>query len=177
MALTAKQIKFIDEYIKCPNATQAAKNAGYSEATAYAEGHKLKKKPEIAKAIEARFTESAMTSGEVLRLLAEQARADYAKYIIIDEGSKKPAVDVAQMIADGKAYLIKSIKYTRNGINVEFHSVEAAREMIFRGLGLDKGASLDEPQHTVTWTVDEWKAEQEKRRKQAAETEADFEDE
>lgn len=176
MALTAKQTRFIDEYIKCPNATQAAKLAGYSEATAYAEGHKLKKKPEIAKAIEARFTESAMSAGEVLRLLAEQARADYAKYIIID-GNGKPAVDVAKMIADGKGHLIKSIRYTRNGINIEFHSVESAREIIFRGHGLDKGASLDEPQHTVQWTVDEWKAEQEKRRKQAADTESDFEDE
>lgn len=176
MALTPMQQKFVDEYVKCPNATQAAKNAGYSEATAYAEGHKLKKKPEIAKAIEARFTESAMTSGEVLRLLAERARADYAPYIKLD-GDNKPYVDVAQMIADGKTHLIKSIKYTRHGINIEFHNVETAQEIIFRGHGLDKGSSVDDPQHTVQWSVEEWKAEQEKRRKQAADTESDFEDE
>ena len=33
--LTPKQKKFCDEYLKLGNATQAAKNAGYSEKTAY----------------------------------------------------------------------------------------------------------------------------------------------
>lgn len=177
MALTAMQQRFVDEYVKYPNATQAAIKAGYAKTNAATEGSKLRKKPDVAKAIEERFTESAMSSGEVLRLLAEQARAEYAEYIIIDESTKKPAVDVAKMIKDGKGHLIKSIKYTRHGVNVEFHSAESAREIIFRGHGLDKGNSIDEPQHTVQWNVDEWKAEQEKRRQQAAETEADFEDE
>ena len=36
--LTPKQKKFCDEYLKLGNATQAAKNAGYSEKTAYRTG-------------------------------------------------------------------------------------------------------------------------------------------
>ena len=36
--LTPKQKKFCDKYLKLGNATQAAKNAGYSEKTAYRTG-------------------------------------------------------------------------------------------------------------------------------------------
>ena len=47
MALNNKQRKFVSEYIKNPNATQAAKNAGYSEKTAYSQGQRLLKHDEI----------------------------------------------------------------------------------------------------------------------------------
>lgn len=135
MALSPMQEAFVNEYLKCRNATQAAKAAGYSAKTAYSKGHALKHEPEIAKAIQERFDEAAMTAGEVLALLAEQARAAYAEYLTVG-ADQKPFVDVARMIADGKAHLIKSLKYTRNGINVEFHSAESARELIARVHGL-----------------------------------------
>ena len=50
--LTAKQQRFVDEYLKDLNATQAALRAGYSEKTAYSVGHENLKKPEIQKAIQ-----------------------------------------------------------------------------------------------------------------------------
>ena len=49
--LTEKQIAFAKEYIIDCNATQAAKRAGYSEKTAYAQGSKLLKKAEIKEAV------------------------------------------------------------------------------------------------------------------------------
>jgi phage terminase small subunit len=51
-ALTAKQQRFVDEYLIDLNATQAAIRAGYSEKTAYSIGNENLSKPEIAKAIE-----------------------------------------------------------------------------------------------------------------------------
>ena len=52
MSLTQKQQAFIDCYTG--NATEAAKLAGYSEATAYSSGQRLLKQPQIAEAIRAR---------------------------------------------------------------------------------------------------------------------------
>lgn len=46
-SLTPKQERFILEYVKDLNATQAAIRAGYSEATAYSIGHENLSKPEI----------------------------------------------------------------------------------------------------------------------------------
>ena len=47
MGLSAKQQRFVDEYLVDLNATQAAIRAGYSEKTAGAQGFDLLKKPEI----------------------------------------------------------------------------------------------------------------------------------
>jgi len=52
MALSQKQQSFIDNY--SGNATEAAKLAGYSEATAYSQGQRLLKQPQIAEAIRTR---------------------------------------------------------------------------------------------------------------------------
>ena len=52
--LTPKQKKFCDEYMKLGNATQAAKNAGYSEKTAYRTGADNLKVPHILDYINAR---------------------------------------------------------------------------------------------------------------------------
>ncbi|MCB1719976.1 MAG: terminase small subunit, partial [Candidatus Competibacteraceae bacterium] len=66
MALTAKQQKFVDEYLKSRNATSAALAAGYSERSAHSIGWENLRKPEIAEVISQRVTESAMSADEVL---------------------------------------------------------------------------------------------------------------
>ncbi len=66
MSLTPKQARFVEEYLIDLNATAAAKRAGYSERTAYAQGQRLLKHVEIAAAIrkaqEARSERASMAS-------------------------------------------------------------------------------------------------------------------
>ena len=50
--LTAKQARFVQEYLIDLNATQAAIRAGYSKRTAYSQGQRLLKKVEIQKVIQ-----------------------------------------------------------------------------------------------------------------------------
>lgn len=57
MALTEKQRKFVEEYIKDYNATQAALRAGYSERTASTSGYRNTKNDEIQEAIKERQEE------------------------------------------------------------------------------------------------------------------------
>jgi phage terminase small subunit len=76
MALSNKQRKFINEYLQCFNATEAARLAGYSPKTARAIGAENLTKPDIAAEIEKALNESAMSASEVLMRLAEQARND-----------------------------------------------------------------------------------------------------
>ena len=54
LRITPKQKKFCDQYLKLGNATQAAKNAGYSEKTAYRTGADNLKVPHILDYINAR---------------------------------------------------------------------------------------------------------------------------
>ena len=52
MSLTPKQARFVEEYLIDLNATAAAKRAGYSERTAYAQGQRLLKHVEVAAAVQ-----------------------------------------------------------------------------------------------------------------------------
>ena len=50
--LNDKQRKFVSYYVKDPNASKAAKLAGYSERSAYNQGKRLLQHPEVIKEIE-----------------------------------------------------------------------------------------------------------------------------
>lgn len=105
MALSTKQQAFINAYLECYNATEAALRAGYSEKTAHAIGWENLRKPEILEAIQARLDETAMSANEVLMRLAEHARGDIDDYLD-DNG----AFDLAKARRAAKTKLIKKFK-------------------------------------------------------------------
>ena len=74
MTLTNKQARFVEEYLRDFNATQAAIRAGYSEKTAYSIGWENLRKPEIIEAVRGKI----MSAEEVLSRTADMARADLA---------------------------------------------------------------------------------------------------
>lgn len=121
MALSAKQRVFVEEYLATWNATEAARRAGYSEKTARSIGHENLTKPDIAEEIRNRIAERTMGADEVLVRLAEQARSAYAAYI-----TPNGTVDMAGLVRDGKAHLIKAIKETQFARNIEFYDAQAA---------------------------------------------------
>lgn len=125
MALTNKQQAFIDEYLKCWNATEAAIRAGYSEKTAYSIGHENLNKPDIAEEIQRRVSERAMSADEVLIRLAEQARGATEEFIVVRAGL--PFFDWERLQAAGKLHLVKKLKYSSDGRpEVEFYDAQAA---------------------------------------------------
>lgn len=91
--LTPKQQRFIEEYLKDLNATQAAIRAGYSERTARTIGHDLLTKPYISNAIEeAKLKRSKRTQIDadyVLSRLVEIDQMDVAD-ILDNEGNLLP---------------------------------------------------------------------------------------
>lgn len=68
--LNAKQKRFVEEYLKDSNATQAAIRAGYSERTAHSQGPRLLGNVGVAEAIavgQQRLSEKAETDAEWIR--------------------------------------------------------------------------------------------------------------
>lgn len=94
--LTAKQQRFIEEYLIDLNATQAAIRAGYSEKTAFQTGTENLKKPNVATAITAakqeRSKRTEITQDMVIREMAKLAFSNMADYIEVND-------------VDGTAYL------------------------------------------------------------------------
>lgn len=74
--LNDQQEMFVSNYLRTFNATRAAIEAGYSEASAYSQGHRLLKNAEISSRVRARLQQAAMSTDEILYHLAEIARGD-----------------------------------------------------------------------------------------------------
>jgi phage terminase small subunit len=78
-ALTPKQQRFVEEYLIDANATKAAQRAGYSKATAYAQGQRLLKNVEVAAALkEAMEDRGRRTQVTADKVLAELARIGFS---------------------------------------------------------------------------------------------------
>jgi phage terminase small subunit len=121
-ALSQRQYKFVEEYLVCGNATEAARRAGYSIRKSHNTGTRLLRTPAIRRQIEARFGESALSTNEILGRLAELASAHYDDFVVVDPESGETRVDLAAAKAAGKLHLIKRIRPTKSGVEVEFHS-------------------------------------------------------
>lgn len=89
--LTNKQRVFIDEYVKCFNASEAARRAGYSERTAYSIGSALLKNLEVSAEIQERLSEIHMSADEALKRTSDIARGDVGVFFkIVDEWMFNP---------------------------------------------------------------------------------------
>lgn len=80
MALTAKQSRFVAEYLIDLNATQAAIRAGYSTKRADAMGHENLRKPEIAQAVQS----AMLARSERTEVTQDRVLAEYAKLAFLD---------------------------------------------------------------------------------------------
>lgn len=93
MSLTAKQARFVEEYLIDLNATQAAIRAGYSKKTARSQGQRLLTNVDIEAAIAVakanRSAETGIDAAWVLKRLAAEADADLAD-LYDDGGGLKP---------------------------------------------------------------------------------------
>lgn len=87
---TAKERRFVEEYLVDLNATQAALRAGYSARSARAQGGELLQRPKVAAAIaaaqSARAARTQLAADEVLRNLAPLIRSNVEHYRISDDG-------------------------------------------------------------------------------------------
>lgn len=88
MALTAKQQRFVVEYLVDLNATQAAIRAGYAAARAREQAYQLMKRPEIKAAIERAMEERSkrlqVDADYVLQRLTEIDQLDLADIFDLD---------------------------------------------------------------------------------------------
>jgi phage terminase small subunit len=100
--LTPKQEQFVSAYVGEAryNATKAAMLAGYSEATAYSQGHRLLKNVEIAARIKDILATRSMTAEAVLDELTDVAGADWREFITVRTNPRTGAqIDVRMDLA------------------------------------------------------------------------------
>lgn len=144
MGLTNKQRVFIEEYLKCWNASEAARRVGFKQPNMA--GPRLILKDSIKAAIEVRIAEKAMSADEILQRLADMARGDMGDFLDIGEMSYSLDLEKAKDL--GLTKLIKKVKErtimnsNSKGEESEVHTLEVelydAKDAL-RLLGQHKG--------------------------------------
>lgn len=149
MALSDKQKAFIEHYLRCWNATEAARLAGYSEKTANEQGSRLLANVSIQESVAARLTELQASADEVLQRLTEHSRSSVGE-VLDEEG----AFDYKAAKKSGKIALVKKYKRTTRTVKggtkvvtveLEMYDAQAATVQLgrARGLFVDKTALTD----------------------------------
>ena len=154
MALTEKQKLFVAAYLANPNATEAAKKAGYSEKTARAMGCENLAKPYIREEIEKGLAEVKRDLGITRdRILNEYKAIAFAKvtdYVDVkveedEDGKTFYSVrykDTDELTEDQKR-AISSIKRDGNGIVINTHDKLKALDFLTKYMGMTEREGED----------------------------------
>ena len=120
--VSSKERIWLEEYLKCWNASEAARRAGYR----WPKNIGSRKLAKFAPEIKARLAKQVMSADEALARMAELARGGWTEYITLDGG-----LDIARMVSDDKAYLIAEIRDTiQSGRVYKFPNMQRALEKI-----------------------------------------------
>ncbi|MEM7046039.1 MAG: terminase small subunit [Pseudomonadota bacterium] len=108
--LTAKEQRFVDEYVVDCNATQACKRAGYKGKNHDKIGGALLSKIGVAQAVQARFDDIAKQNGVTAGLLIQQA--EQARQAAMKKGNHSAAVNAVSLKAKITGHLIQRSQNT-----------------------------------------------------------------
>ena len=163
MALTAKQERFVAEYLIDLNATQAAIRAGYSEKSARVTGAENLTKPDIQAAIQEaqakRLNRTEITQDRVLLELARIGFADIRKAVSWGRSPVDTQAEEAEHnglgiypvelmpsseIDDDTAAAISEVSLTAQGVKLKTHDKLAALDKLARHMGMLNGSGAGE---------------------------------
>lgn len=130
---TNKQKVWLEEYLECWNATEAARRAGY--ASPNAAGPRMLLKDSIKEKIQARLNEKVMSADEVMVILSDIAHGTIEDFMNVDEDGKLE-FDFARAKKENKLKLINKVIPTREGLKVELQDRMKALELIGKHHGL-----------------------------------------
>lgn len=152
--LTAQQRRFVAAYLDCLNASEAARRAGY-KTKANVQGARLLAYASIQAAVAAGTARYAMPASEVLARLAAIARGSLADVLRLPAPTTVGsdwALDLVKARETGAIHLIKKLKATKYGDEVELHDPVPALTLIGKQHGLfkEQGMQLNLDMSTLT---------------------------
>jgi phage terminase small subunit len=140
--MTAKQLRFVEEYLVDLNASAAAKRAGYSDKTSDSIGFSLLRKIEIQQAIQSkrleRSAKTGITAERVIREIARVAFADPRDVMMWGEGGVTLR-DSASLTDDQAAAVMEvsqTVSQAGGSLKVKMHNKVEALEKLARHVGL-----------------------------------------
>ena len=141
MALSSKQLAFIEYYLTTWNGAEAARLAGYSETTGKDLASRMLTEANVQAAIAERLTELKMGADEVLVRLSEHARGSIAPFMRISPDGELHGFDLSD---DRPLNLLHKVTITKRTVkelteekvSIELYDAQAALALIGKHHGL-----------------------------------------
>ncbi len=139
--LTDRQRMFVEHYLQCWNASEAARRAGYAGKNADVVGPRMLVNVGIQALKKQRIEETAMGADEVLLRLAAHARGNILPFLAKDGQS----IDIKSRTAKANIGLLKKYKVTKGttksgqpwtSIEIELHDAQSALIALGKHLAL-----------------------------------------
>lgn len=146
--LSLKHQQFVNEYLKCWNATRAymAVYPKVSESSARRLSSNLLTNVDIKAAIQRRIDENAMSANEIVQRLGRHARGSLSEFIKVDDedwsvdlqkAQKSENLDLLKKITrTEKTFKIKDKEETTVITTIELHDVQNALTLLGKNHGL-----------------------------------------
>lgn len=155
--LSPKQQAFVEHYLTCWNASEAARRAGYSVKTAGSQASRLLKDVDVSRAIDVRMGELKMSANEALMVLTNHARGTLDDFVD-DSGT----IDMRRAKESRKLGLVKKYKVSvRTSENdetvtteIELHDSQNAAMLLAKHHGAFVEKSAVEHSGEVTQKID-----------------------
>ena len=114
--MTPRQRKFVQEYLKDPNATKAAIKAGYSKKTAGKIGSENLQKPEIRAALEVVQAKVAEKAGLTAEWVLEQLQADRQFAMGLERPQTGSAIRALELIGKQIGMFVDKSEVVNTGV-------------------------------------------------------------
>lgn len=132
--LTDKQQAFVDHYVACLNASEAARRVSPGAKRPDQIGYEYLRKPEIRAAIDARMAELVIPPNEILARLSEHTRGSMADFFTVK--GRSVTLDIKKALLADKLHLIKKYSKTKQGVSIELYDAQAALQVLAKHYGL-----------------------------------------
>jgi phage terminase small subunit len=149
--LTARQEKFINEFLLCLNAAEAARRAGYSEKSAKLQGHRLITNDNLLEKLRPKLKKALADDYDIL---VNQTIAELKNNAFSDIGEIHDR-DLSEI--DSRAIQAITETITRHGSTrkLKLHDKNAALITLCKYLGLIKENKVEIPDNVnVTFTIE-----------------------
>ncbi len=152
----SKQKAWLNEYLQCWNASEAARRVGYKWPDRVGPRNKKKLQAEI----DARLDEMAMPANEVLARLGKHAAITFDDFVHVIEydgsGRSTAIVSLAKAKERGVLDCIKKLTYhIGGGYTLELHNAQAALIHLDKAHGGPEGSAI--PEGLVIRYVNDWR--------------------
>lgn len=146
--LTGKQKLFVEHYLDCLNATEAARRTGYAESGIRVQAHRLLTNANVATAISEAMSERIMGANEAAMRLSEQARGSIGAFLATDDDGKPTGFSLS---AERPLHQVKKVTTTDKGWSFEMYDAQSALVSVLKlhGKFVDRVAIEQEYQETL----------------------------